>query len=364
LVMTRRGKMVSGVLATLLVAGGGAGGYLLLSRDNPPARAQDEGQNGDPTADPTDTGSPDPTDAPPAPCPLTGEVASEGLPDRPALAIKVEDAAEARPQAGLNEADIIYEQPVEGNITRLIVIYHCQDSDRVGPVRSARFMDPNLLPQFNTPLFGYSGAAREVVEAIEGADLVDLSFEGPAVGSYARDPEREMPHNLFTSTQALHAEGEGLGGVPDAVFAYSPRAGRGEAVASIHLPFNESLADVFWRWNQGRKVWLRFHGEEPHVDEAGVQVAAANVVVQMVDLEPTEIKDAAGNVSFEVIIIGSGDALIFRNGKMIEATWRKDSPESPTRYFRPGGRQIALAPGTTWVELFGSPNGDVQIEVG
>lgn len=360
MVMTRRGKVAAGLVATLMVAGGGAGTFLFLNRnDSPQVARSPNGENADENGD----GTTDPTEPVPAPCPLTGEFSTEGVPERAAVAIKVEDAAEARPQAGLNQADVVYEQPVEGNITRLIAIYHCQDADRVGPVRSARFMDPNLLPQFNTPLFGYSGAAREVVSAVEAAEMIDLSFEGPAVGAYARDPAREMPHNLFTSTGALYEQGEGRGGIAEAVFTYSPRAGRGQVVASVHLPFNETLADVVWRWSQPAKVWERFHGEVAHLDEAGDHVTATNVVVQRVELEPTEIKDAAGNVSFEVVVIGSGEALIFRNGKMIEATWRKDSPGEPTRFFGPGGREIPLAPGNTWVELFGSPDGSAEVEV-
>src|SRR5439155_19401498 len=94
--------------------------------------------------------------APPPTCPLTDKQVKQ-VPDRPALAIKVENLPEARPQAGLNKADIVYEEPVEGGITRFIVLYQCQDSSRVGPVRSARMADSLVLPQFGNPIFGYAG---------------------------------------------------------------------------------------------------------------------------------------------------------------------------------------------------------------
>jgi hypothetical protein len=343
--MTRRGKIAAAVLTVLLVGGAGAGTFLFLNSGG-------DGGNALAEADENGNGVVEPTELPDERCPLTGVLQDGPVPDRSVLAIKVEEAAEARPQAGLNEADIVYEQPVEGNITRLIAVYHCQDAVRVGPVRSARFMDPNLLPQFGTPLFGYSGAAREVVQKVEAADVVDLSFEGPAVGSYERDPAREMPHNLFTSTENLYREGGTSGGEVRAVFSYREQIFRGERARSIHLPFNEELADIVWRWNQSARVWERFHSEEPHVDEAGTQITAVNVVVQVVELIPTDIVDTAGNPSSEVVVIGSGEAFVFRNGRVIEGTWRKRSPQAPTKFFGRGGREIPLAPGNTWVELF------------
>src|SRR5919204_2816874 len=112
---------------------------------------------------------------------LTGKLPAHGsAPDRPALAIKVENLPEARPQAGLDNADIVYEEPVEGGITRFIVVYQCHDAKRVGPVRSARFTDLDILPQYGTQtLFGYAGGAPQVEQRVQDSGLVDLGFQQP-----------------------------------------------------------------------------------------------------------------------------------------------------------------------------------------
>lgn len=296
---------------------------------------------------------------PPPPCPLTGLLPEGGVPDRPALAVKVENLPEARPQAGLQDADIVYEELVEGGITRFIAVYQCRGSERVGPVRSGRLVDPDVLAQFGSPLFGYAGGVPQVMQAVEEAGVGDLNYS-VAADAYDRDPNRAAPHDLFTSTEALYAAAGDPSGPPEPVFTYSaekPR--RVERVATVHLAFSES-ADVYWRWKGSKGRWLRFHGTEPHLLEGGVQVSAVNVVVQVVEVRPGTIVDANGVPSPEIDVVGSGKAYVFRNGRMVVGTWRRESLSDLTRFFGPRGREIALMPGTTWVELLPS---DVTVEV-
>lgn len=355
--LTRRGKLAAALVAVLVIGAGAAGAFLLLGKDQTSAVTA-RGSEQTEESPPAEETSPPP---PPEPCPLTGVVPEAGVPDRPALAVKVEESPDARPQAGLLSADIVYEQPVEGGITRLVAVFHCSDAERVGPVRSARFMDANLLPQFGTPLFGYSGGAPETKALVRAADLVDLTFEGAAMDAYVRDPNRSMPHDVFTTTDALYEAGGDEGGRPQPVFSYSRHIARGTAAESVHIPFNPSLtADVYWRWIKSEKHWLRFLGSDPEVDESGAQLSAINVVIQVVELRDTGIVDAAGTRSPEVIVIGSGPAIVFRNGKMIEGTWEKESAEAITRFVGPNGKRIPLAPGNTWVELIPT---NVQIEI-
>jgi hypothetical protein len=136
---------------------------------------------------------------PPAKCPLTGIDPKGEVPNRPPLAIKVENLPAARPQTGLSYADIIYEEPVEAGITRFIVVYQCTDSSKVEPVRSARLTDPGILVQFGKPLFGYSGAVPQVMQKVREAGLIDVNAD-KVVKAYHRDPAREAPHDLYTST--------------------------------------------------------------------------------------------------------------------------------------------------------------------
>jgi hypothetical protein len=354
LALTRRGKAVAGVVATIAVVGGATGALMLLNGDaNSEPVALDTNGDGDPDATTTNPTS--------EPCPLTGVVSSEGTPDRPVLAIKVEESSDARPQAGLDGADIVVEQPVEGNLTRLIAIFHCRDAERIGPVRSARFMDANFLPQFGAPLFGYAGSAAQTESRIAQSNVVPLSFT-VEVGAYERDPEREMPHNLFTSTDALYEAAGDRGGDPIAAFTYSRAAGKGTRADSIALPFNPLIADISWEWDPGDMRWLRSIAGEPAVLGDGSRISAANVVVLEARQQPTDIIDASGTRSYEVIVIGSGKAFVFRNGKMIEGTWSKDSPEGLLTLARPNGREIALAPGSTWIALYGNPENTLKFQ--
>jgi hypothetical protein len=354
LALTRRGKAVAGVLAALAVVGAGTGAFLLLNGDAESAPIPID-TNGDGEPDSTTT------DPPAEPCPLTGVVSSAGLPDRPVLAIKVEESPDARPQAGLDAADIVVEQPVEGNITRLIAIFHCRDADRVGPVRSARFMDANYLPQFGSPLFGYAGGAGQTRAKIQQADLVDLSYT-IAVGAYERDPARDAPHNLYTSTTALYRAGGDRGGEPVPAFTYSRGTGKATPATTIHLPYNPSIADISWEWDGGSRRWLRSIAGEPAVLEDGSRISARNVVVLEARERPTDIIDASGTRSYEVIVIGSGRAFVFRNGKMIQGTWSKESPTEPLTLVRPNGRDIGLNPGNTWVSFFGNPDNTLKFQ--
>src|SRR5712691_1838884 len=136
----------------------------------------------------------------PVVCPLTGSKPAAGqVPDRPALAVKVENLPAARPQTGLSFADIIYEEPVEASITRFIVVYQCQDASRIEPVRSARLTDPGILVQFGKPLFGFAGGVQRVLDRVHERGLIDVNFESRAASqSYHRDPARSAPHDLYT----------------------------------------------------------------------------------------------------------------------------------------------------------------------
>jgi hypothetical protein len=345
---TKRGRAILGVLITVLLVGGGAAAVLALG-----------GKAGvGPLANnPTPTGSnpSTPTTPPPPPiCPLSGVERSKGVPQRPALAIKVENIPESRPQTGLSWADIVYEEPVEGGITRFIAVYQCQDASRVEPVRSGRLTDVDILVQFGKPLMGYSGGAGKVVAAIREAGILDISYEtSRAASAYHRDANRQAPHNLYTNTKDLYAVGKGLFDpiAPDPIFVYGKRAPKGaDKVTEVHVPFSSS-SDVFWKWSSSKKVWLRSHGAVPHVSTDGTQFSATNVIVQVVKTDLTDQTDKNGIRSPRAITVGTGKAYVFRNGRVIKGTWVRDSVDQVTKFLDADGNEIKLAPGQTWVEL-------------
>lgn len=292
-------------------------------------------------------------------CPLTDLPTKNGVSDRPALAVKVENLEAARPQAGLNKADVVYEEPVEGGITRFIAVYQCRDANRIGPIRSARLVDADILRQFGSPVFAFAGGVPAVVSAVDEAGAISIAFDGTSE-FFEEDPNRSEPHHVFSSTSVLYRGA--AGDSPESVFTFDsekPSAVVSKIARQIHVDFSPS-ADVFWNFNRKRGVWLRSHGEEPHTLEDGSQVSAVNVIVQVVEVRPSEIVDAAGNPSPEIEAIGSGKALVFRNGRVVEGRWVREGEDDLTEFVDDAGATIPLAPGPTWVELFPS---DRPIEV-
>lgn len=299
-------------------------------------------------------------DEPPPPrCPLTGEE-TEDVPARPALAVKIENAPESRPQASLNDADVVVEEPVEGGYTRFIAIYQCGESDRVGPVRSARTTDPDYLRQLGPAVFGYSGAVGIVRREVPKVGLVDVNML-VAPAAYEKDPARAAPHDQFAATATLWEAADGSTESPDPVFSYSEAwEGRSRRAQAVHLPFS-SVSDVNWTWGRRLGAWLRSHGDVPHTLEDGSQVSAASVVIQVVEVTDSAIIDAAGNPSPDVELTGSGRAYVLRDGRVIVGRWERPSLDDVTRFVTKDGTEISLTPGRTWVELVPST---IELELG
>ena len=332
--MTSRGKTVIGILSVLVLLGGAFVGFRLLTREP-----------GEPIID-------IPLVSETARCPLTGlEADDDSLVDRRVLAVKIENSPEARPQMGLAEADVIYEQEAEGGISRFIALYHCRDADRVGPIRSSRPVDPDVLTQFGDPLFVHSGGVDAVIDAIEdaGIEQINCNFEEETC---PRDESREAPHDVFTSTDTLRDFGGTNGEPPGEALSFDEevpedsRRGR-----QLNLNFSPA-ANVFWKYRNNQDLYLRFHDDTLHRLEDGTPVTAANVVVMLVDRETTRITDVAGNPASNFDVFGQGDLLVFRNGRVIEGEWSRDSEDEMIELLDRRGNQIPLAPGQTWVELF------------
>lgn len=307
------------------------------------------------TAAPTTT-APKRVAGPPV-CPLTDEPAPGGhVPPRPALAVKVENLPAARPQYGLSAADVVYEEPVEGGITRFIVIYQCHDASRVEPIRSGRLIDPEIVDQYGAhPLFSYAGAISWAVTAIDQSSLVDLSAEQAPGRVYPRDPGRYAPHNLMSSTSALYSYAASLHGPqtkpPASPLVFGP-LGKGAApAASVHISYLYS--NFTWTWQPSTKTWTRAYSDTgpATLGEGGV-ISAANIVVMKVVMYPSPyVEDATGAHENLLTLTGSGPAQVFRNGTVTTGTWKRATLSANTSYVDSSGHPIPLSPGQTWIEL-------------
>jgi hypothetical protein len=300
----------------------------------------------------------------PTPCPLTGETlfGDRSAPQRPAFAVKVENTRDAYPLAGLDRADVVYEEPVEGGITRFVAIYHCRGATRVGPVRSARTTDPKILVQFaNEPLLAYSGAAVAVTHAVENAGVRSFT-ETSASGAFERDDSRFAPHNLYVSVPRLyrHATAAGVdASMPREVFTFDGGVPRGKRRTVATVTFS-SATIAEWHWERGE--WVRYLDGAPMLLEDERPISATNIVIQEVEVGVSDIVDASGSHSPTVDLTGEGRAWILRDGRLIVGRWTRASLDDVTVFETAAGERIALAPGRTFVELIPSDDGEVSFE--
>jgi hypothetical protein len=289
-------------------------------------------------------------------CPLTGVAPPGGrAPERAAVAVKVENLPQARPQWGLDKADIVFEEPVEGGITRFIAVYQCQDAARIEPVRSARLVDPQILEPLGRILFAYSGAIQPAINEIDSRTslLGDVGAD-KAGGAYWRDPTRYEPHNLATSTSALYSAASDFGypeKPPPPIFSYGPPVLGGTPAAAVSIGY--LLGTTTWTWHRDTGLWYRSYSDTgPAVQGDNVQIAASNVVIMLVHEYPTPWpEDATGALENELTLKGTGPAWVFRDGAVFYGHWERPLLDHPTVFFENNGRRITLTPGNTWEEL-------------
>lgn len=298
-----------------------------------------------PSATPEPTESPTPPPPPPVAV-LTGQELDAPI-DRPVLAIKIDNAPLALPPDGIENADIVFEEEVEGGITRFLALYQSDDPEEVGPVRSGREADVELLVPFR-PVLGLSGAARVVQDMFREAGIPFFE-EGEADDAFYRVDDRVAPHNLFATTEKLWAEGEDLEPLEDPVFDFGEEIpGGGRDVESVEVVFSPYV-DATWTWADGQ--WEREQNGEPHETAAGDAVRADNVVVMRVQARQGNRRDSGGNPTLELDIVGKGKATYFRDGQEFKGRWSKDSREDQLVWMTRDGDEFPLKPGQTFIEI-------------
>jgi hypothetical protein len=294
---------------------------------------------------------------PPGYCPLTDVKAPTGVPPRPALAVKVgNEPSGARPQSGLNEADIVFDTPAEGFIMRYIAVYQCQDAAQIGPDRSVRWVDWHILRQLHNPIMAYAGGIGINLKIVAGLGWAEPdNLLGNAGGAGIRTTNRQPPDNLYTSTSALYRFSPGFNkmwGAPTPIFSYSSAPAAGSApAASLHINFSYDT-DVIWTWNAGLGQWVHSYTDGPDIDAlTGQPVVTTNVVVLITKYRFGRYAEhIGGSGDFESETIGTGSGYILRDGTSIKVTWNRRFVTDPWT-FTADGKVVSLAPGKTWVEI-------------
>jgi Protein of unknown function (DUF3048) N-terminal domain/Protein of unknown function (DUF3048) C-terminal domain len=305
------------------------------------------------------TVAPTTTVTPPPPVyPLTGLAAPSVAATRhPALVVKIDNVTGALPQTGLSNADLVYEEMVEGGVTRLAAVFQEGGAPVLGPVRSGRTTDIAIVSDLNFPLFGFSGANPIFLTEIRAAPIVDVDAERESSAQYWRTGPHFAPHNLYTSTAQLYALDPHAVNTPPALFSFrklgSPATGTG-AVATTHAALQFPQASITWDWSAKARVWLRGQNGAADVDSTGAQLAASNVIIQQVPYTTDGYATGEGLPPAPIPrgqLVGGGTAWVLTGGKMISAQWSRPAIGDVTTYTDAAGHHVLLEPGTTWVEL-------------
>lgn len=290
---------------------------------------------------------PTPSDGIPAGAsPFSGLPGGEG---KPVLAVKIDNTRPAMPHAGLRSADLVYVTEVEWDLTRFIAIFNSQIPDVIGPVRSARVSDMDILVPFGKIAFSNSGAQSKLLPVIAAANLYDVSAE-KAYAAFYDDPGRPAPVNHMADPRTL------LAAAPDAevardigfVFSAEPPAG-GTPVSTVTATWPSSEVSFTWDAAAGDFI-VGLNGEESRATEGGPQ-RAATVVIQSVQQSDSGYGDRYGGRTPLIETVGTGAAIVLRDGRMWSVTWERPTLEEGTRFFLPDGTQMPFAIGQEWIVL-------------
>jgi Protein of unknown function (DUF3048) N-terminal domain/Protein of unknown function (DUF3048) C-terminal domain len=323
--------------AAVLVAAGGIGVGVALSGtgSEPVASSATSASSSAPTATPSPTGTA------PAPSRATDPLTGCKVSDHPVIAAKIENIVAARPQVGLSMADITFIEEVEGAQTRLIAVYHSRFPKRLGPVRSARSTDVQLLPLFGKPGLVYSGANPRVQRKINNASIVTVSRS-------TRDHSRVAPHNVFVNLAAIArsklSEASSIG------WTFSDAAPGAPAADSVRARVGHDRFD--FTYSSGRYT-VRWNGSRYSDGDNGTITKTDNVVIMNVRNHPDGNRDVLGAPSVQSDTVGKGAVTIYRDGRKIAGQWQRTKASGSLRFTDSSGEPIALKPGQTWVALAG-----------
>lgn len=281
---------------------------------------------------------------------LSGRVGTDG----PVLVVKIDDTAQAHPQIGLDEADVVYIEQVEGGLTRLAAVFSSIIPNQIGPVRSARISDIDIIAQYGHVAFAYSGAQSKLLPVIHAANLQDLGAQRESSTIYVRDETRYAPVNLILQADLLMAKLKEES-VPIDVskhmgwnFSLSAPLG-GYRIDSVKLTWPANSYTAAWSSTQSR--WLLYQNDKPDLAADGKHLGPTTLAIQMVSVTPSAYHDKFGGVTPFSATVGQGDGFILRDGASYPAKWSRPSATSGTTWTQIDGSPLPFAPGQIWVAL-------------
>ena len=355
------------LLACAVIAGAcGGGGAAVASGSPSPLAVATATATATPTPVPTAPPTPTPTPKPKI-WPLTGlPAAADAQLGRRPLNVRLPNDPNARPQYGLNKADLVFEMIVEGGVTRFSAIFHSKDADTVGPVRSYRFSDLHITQMLRGALVSSGSTIEEhdaVSQSIKDGNMLSVDAERDG-RPYYRVNFRPAPNNEFTGTPADREAVNRAGGsdpvdVPPLAFLPAgntdPAAGgfaSGQPAKSLTVPFQGVWASTY-TWDAQANGYRRFQQGAQTVDGDGSgPILAKNVIVMTTDIWTTSVtEDSLGSKGLDYRMTGGGPVSVFRDGLRVDGTWKRDGVLDMFSFFDASGKQILLEPGQSWISF-------------
>jgi hypothetical protein len=267
------------------------------------------------------------------------------------LAVKIDNVPAARPATGLGAADVVYVEQVEGGLSRLMAVYATRLPETVGPVRSARESDLELLRQFDQPTLAFSGAQSRLLPLIDRAPLRAVT-PGEASDAYVRGTDKPAPHNLFLRPERLMPSAPGGDALPTGFrYGAAPAGGTAETSHTVRYP----AARFTFTWSESRDRWLVSMDGTPAAGTDGRRMAPATVVVQYVKVRDSAFRDFRGNNSPYTETVGSGRAQVLRDGRVFDVGWKRATATDGTAFTADDGTPVNFARGQVWVVFAKAP---------
>ena len=270
------------------------------------------------------------------------------------LVVKIDDTNAAHPQIGVEDADVVYVEQVEAGLTRLAAVYTSKLPPLIGPIRSARISDLELLAQFGRVGFAYSGAQSKMRPVIAAANLENLSAERNPPSIYGKDPNRPGPVDMILKPDLLLERANSnpkikIDSPTISVFPFGkvPKGETNTANAKVKWP----SAKYELRWDSLAEKWLIYFNEKPNLAASGEHLFADTAIIQIVSITPSVYGDKFGEITPFSKTTGTGKAVMLRDGFSYQISWQRDTETELTRWQTIDGEPANFKPGRTWIFL-------------
>lgn len=284
---------------------------------------------------------------------VTNVLSGRTGPNGSVLVVKIDDTTQAHPQIGLEDADIVYIEQVEGGLTRLAAVFSSVIPQRVGPVRSARISDIDIVRQFGRVAFAYSGAQKKLLPVIADANLQDLGAQRQSPLIFTTDPNRIQPYAMVLRAdllmQKIKEKKYQIDSAKSVGFSFGPLPQGGTVTNKVVMHWPAATYSATWSIKDSR--WLLSHNNTTNFADSGFVLGPSTLVIQMVSITPSEYKDKVGGVTPFSQTVGTGKAYVLRNGQRFITTWSRPSADSGTSFTFADGATMNFDPGQIWIAL-------------